>query len=230
MQNFDKANKYDRLTSLIKSQITDSWDKRHIVPLLTLAPKSWSVRKDAIECNVTKYLLPKSRNLVELKSVFEMPDKYTDHGISDKTKILTQVFYEDNENMSRQMQVLFWHEMYIYKNDGSYVTSMNCTGNSRLYIQTSIFVDLRLQICYYWKSLRLCMSLSSECQTDLRRLQVSKISTFPDKDDSLQSNYECMIWQRSWTRNTSWTSTSRVSKKFPPDLHSDDAGSGTSKN
>ena len=37
-----------------------------------------------------------------MKSVLEMPDKYTDHGISDKTKNLTQVFYQETEN-SRTM-------------------------------------------------------------------------------------------------------------------------------
>ena len=102
LQTFDKASEYDRLMGLVKTKISATKDKRHVVQLLTLAPQSWPVHKVALEFKVTRYLVRKSRHLFNTKGVLEVPEKYTGHGITDETKELVQAFYEDDEN-SRTM-------------------------------------------------------------------------------------------------------------------------------
>lgn len=75
---------------------TSHWDR---IRILTIAPKSWSIRKTTQEFGASRRMAQKARNIREEKGVLASPNpKVGSSVIDDTTRYLVIGFYEDDDN------------------------------------------------------------------------------------------------------------------------------------
>lgn len=87
--------------SEIISQLKEKFsiaDKSEKVQILTIMPKSWSIRKLQAEFGVTNHMARKAKQLVREKGVMTTPNPKPGHSLSELTVKLVTSFYENDEN------------------------------------------------------------------------------------------------------------------------------------
>ena len=72
-------------------------DKRKRLQLLTLTPKSWSLRTAAEEFKVSKTTVQKARIIKEEKGILELPDLVVSKTIDQGTIQLAKAIYSDDQ-------------------------------------------------------------------------------------------------------------------------------------
>lgn len=70
--------------------------------ILTVLPKSWSVKRIQKEFNTTNFMARQAKELVKVKGVLAMPDLKHGHALAEETVHLVQSFYQSDE-VSRVM-------------------------------------------------------------------------------------------------------------------------------
>ena len=70
--------------------------------ILTVLPKSWTIRKVQDEFGATNYMVRKAKELVKQKGVLSTPNPKPGHALAVETTALVQSFYESDE-VSRMM-------------------------------------------------------------------------------------------------------------------------------
>ncbi|XP_065677852.1 uncharacterized protein LOC136092991 [Hydra vulgaris] len=96
-----KAGDLDFLVECMKEKLKVS-NRRQQIQILTLTPKSWSIRKAAKEFSVSKHKIQNAKFLRDQKGIIAYPDVVERHRIGKDVIELVKLFYCDNE-YSRQM-------------------------------------------------------------------------------------------------------------------------------
>ncbi|XP_047129865.1 uncharacterized protein LOC124809907 [Hydra vulgaris] len=96
-----KAGDLDFLVECMKEKLKVS-NRRQQLQILTLTPKSWSIRKAAKEFSVSKHKIQNAKFLRDQKGIIAYPDMVERHRISKDVIELVKLFYCDDE-YSRQM-------------------------------------------------------------------------------------------------------------------------------
>ena len=86
----------------LKDKFQASTTNSEKVQVLTVLPKSWSVRKVQSEFGAPNYMARKAKQLVKQKGVLSTPNPRTGHGLAVETLDVVRRFYESDE-VSRVM-------------------------------------------------------------------------------------------------------------------------------
>ena len=121
----------------IKLQTTN---RRQKTQILTLTPKSYTLRQAAKEFNVSKATIRKARTLQEQKGIIEMPDQITGKKLEEHVKLLVKEFCNSDE-YSQQLPgakdyISIGEKLHIFLRDSFYVTYMNFTLHLRKNVLT----------------------------------------------------------------------------------------------
>ena len=90
-----KANDLDYLVSQMKMKMQTA-NRRQKIQILTLTPKSWTLRQAAKEFNVSKATIRKARTLQEQKGIIEMPDQVNGKKLKEHVKLLVKELYNSD--------------------------------------------------------------------------------------------------------------------------------------
>ena len=93
----EKAAQFDHLMCLIKGKVLSCKTSREKIQYLTLCPCEWSIDKCSEYFQVSKYLIPKSRDFARENSVLSMPLQKKGKSVSQKMKEEIVSFYEDDK-------------------------------------------------------------------------------------------------------------------------------------
>ena len=101
-ENTELANDMRQLLSSVRLQIELSTNYKDKIQLLTLIPKSWSVKKAVDFFCVTEYMVKKAVSLRDSQGILAVPKIYSRIRVSEETEIAVRAMYEDDE-YSRQL-------------------------------------------------------------------------------------------------------------------------------
>ena len=101
-ENSELANDMRQLLSSIRLQIELSTNYKDKIQLLTLIPKSWSVKKAVDFFCVTEYMVKKAVSLRDSQGILAVPKIYSRIRVSEETESAVRAMYEDDE-YSRQL-------------------------------------------------------------------------------------------------------------------------------
>ena len=91
-----KANDLDYLVHCMKEKMKLS-NRNEKLQILTLIPKSWSIRKVAEEFGISKSTIQKAKLLRDTKGIIHLPEFYSHSKISEELKNNITSFYCDDE-------------------------------------------------------------------------------------------------------------------------------------
>ena len=78
-----------------KFQLTTNRNEQ--LQVLTVLPKSWSIKKIQQEFGVSTYMARKSKKLVEEKGILSLPDTVCGHSLLQETVDFVHDFYESDD-------------------------------------------------------------------------------------------------------------------------------------
>ena len=86
----------------LKDKFQATTKRSEKVQILTVLPKSWTIRKVQDEFGASNYMVRKAKELVKQKGVLSTPNPKSGHALAVETTALVQSFYESDE-VSRMM-------------------------------------------------------------------------------------------------------------------------------
>ena len=101
-QELSETDDEAEIIKQLKDKFNKSSDRSGKVQILTVLPKSWSIRKVQEEFEATNYMVHKAKELVRQKGILSTPNPKPGHELSEETVHLVQNFFE-SEEISRTM-------------------------------------------------------------------------------------------------------------------------------
>ena len=93
------------IISQLKDKFKATTKRSEKVLVLTVLPKSWTIKKVQEEFGATSYMVRKAKELVKQKGILSTPNPKPGHTLPVETTDLVQSFYESDE-VSRTMPVV----------------------------------------------------------------------------------------------------------------------------